>query len=115
MHFDVLSRCPQSPVLAFLRWPLPPQGRSNLTTILTTTMTTVTLPDTSAYTTVGLAPCLFAPPARAYGLEGYGFESLWGITFGGSPSHDLSRTRAPDAHSFAVGARDSIYGAGAQT
>jgi hypothetical protein len=41
-----------------------------LTTVLTTTMTTVTLPDTSTYTTRGLVSCLVTPSARAYGSQG---------------------------------------------
>jgi hypothetical protein len=47
-----------------------------LTTVLTTTMTTVGLPDTSTYTTIELVSCLVTPPARAYGSEGWEFESL---------------------------------------
>jgi hypothetical protein len=47
-----------------------------LTTILTTTMTTVGLPDTSAYTTREFVSRLVAPSACAYGSEGWGFESL---------------------------------------
>src|SRR6516165_12098777 len=39
-------------------------------------MTTVGLPATSTYTTIGLVSCLVTPPARAYGSEGWGFESL---------------------------------------
>jgi hypothetical protein len=39
-------------------------------------MTTVGLPDTSTYATVELASCLVMPSARAYGSEGWGFESL---------------------------------------
>jgi hypothetical protein len=38
-----------------------------LTTLLTTTMTTVGLPDTSTYTTTNLISRLVAPPARSYG------------------------------------------------
>src|SRR5271167_192734 len=49
---------------------------SGLTTVLTTTMTTVRLPDTSTYTTSELVLCLVAPSACAYGSEGWGFESL---------------------------------------
>ena len=41
-----------------------------LTTLLTTTMTTVGLPDTSTYTTLDLVSCLVAPSACAYGSEG---------------------------------------------
>jgi hypothetical protein len=47
-----------------------------LTTVLTTTMTTVGLPDTLDYATVKRASCLVTSPARAYGSEGWGFESL---------------------------------------
>jgi hypothetical protein len=39
-------------------------------------MTTVGLPDTSTYKTVELVSCLVAQSARAYGSEGWGFESL---------------------------------------
>jgi hypothetical protein len=38
-----------------------------LTTLLTTTMTTVPLPDTSSYATVEVVSCLVTPSARAYG------------------------------------------------
>jgi len=41
-----------------------------LTTVLTTTMTTVGLPDTSTYATMELASRLVAPSARTYGSEG---------------------------------------------
>ena len=51
-------------------------SRRELTTVLTTTMTTVGLPDTSTYTIMELASRLVAPSARAYGSEGWGFESL---------------------------------------
>jgi hypothetical protein len=44
---------------------------SGLTTVLTTTMTTVRLPDTSTYTTTELVLCLVAPSACAYGSEGF--------------------------------------------
>jgi hypothetical protein len=47
-----------------------------LTTALTTTMTKVRPPDTSTYKTVELILCLVTPSARAYGSEGWGFESL---------------------------------------
>ena len=47
-----------------------------LTTVLTTTMTTVALPDTSTYTTIETVSCLVTPSARAYGSEGWEFESL---------------------------------------
>ena len=40
-----------------------------LTTVLTTTMTTVGLPDTSTYTTIEPVSCLVAPSACAYGSE----------------------------------------------
>jgi hypothetical protein len=53
-----------------------PLFHAELTTVLTTTMTTVGLPDASTYTTIELASCLITPPARAYGSEGWGFESL---------------------------------------
>jgi hypothetical protein len=46
-----------------------PLFRAELTTVLTTTMTTVGLPDTSTYTTRELVSCLVTPPARAYGSE----------------------------------------------
>src|ERR1700739_4891803 len=49
---------------------------SGLTTVLTTTMTTVRLPDTSTYTTSELVLCLVAQSACADGSEGWGFESL---------------------------------------
>ena len=49
---------------------------SGLTTVLTTTMTTVRLPDTSNYTTRVLVLCLVAPSACADGSEGWGRESL---------------------------------------
>ena len=41
-----------------------------LTTVLTTTMTTVGLPDTSTYTTPELVSCLVTSSARAYGSRG---------------------------------------------
>src|ERR1700687_1521322 len=41
-----------------------------LTTVLTSTMTTVAPPDTSAHTTAELASCLVTPTARVYGSEG---------------------------------------------
>ena len=47
------------------------------TTSLTTTVTTVGLPDAVTYATIELVSCLVAPSARAYGSEGWGFESLW--------------------------------------
>jgi hypothetical protein len=47
-----------------------------LTTVLTTTMTTVGLADTSSYTTTELVSCLVIPSACTYGSEGWGFESL---------------------------------------
>jgi hypothetical protein len=47
-----------------------------LTTVLTSTMTTVRLLDTSTYTARELASCLFTGSARAYRSEGWGFESL---------------------------------------
>jgi len=47
-----------------------------LTTLLTTTMTTVGLSDTSTCTTTELVSCLVTPPARAYVSEGWEFESL---------------------------------------
>jgi hypothetical protein len=46
-----------------------PLFRALLTTVLTTTMTTVGLPDTHNYATVGLASCVVTPSARAYGSE----------------------------------------------
>ena len=46
-----------------------------LTTVLTT-MTTLRLPDTPTYTTIELVSRLVTPSARAYGSEGWGFESL---------------------------------------
>ena len=52
-----------------MRW----QRRSfapELTTVLTTMMTTVALPDASTYATVELASCLVMLSARAYGSEG---------------------------------------------
>jgi hypothetical protein len=52
------------------------QFRTELTTVLTTTMTTVGLPDTLNDATVELVSCLVTPSARAYGSEGWGFESL---------------------------------------
>lgn len=52
-----------------------------LTTALTTTMTTVGLPDTFTYTTTELASCLVEPSACAYGSEGWGFGSLRAHTF----------------------------------
>jgi len=51
-------------------------SRRELTTVLTTTMTTVGLPDTSTYRTIELVPCLVAESACAYGSEGQGFESF---------------------------------------
>src|ERR1700687_1099460 len=54
----------------------PAVSHRELTTVLTTTMTTVGLPDTSTYTTIELASSLVAPSACAYGSEGWGFESL---------------------------------------
>src|ERR1700694_3497210 len=53
-----------------------------LTTVLTTTMTTVGLADTSSYTTTELVSCLVTPSAYTYGSEGWGFESLRARTFG---------------------------------
>jgi hypothetical protein len=47
-----------------------------LTTVLTATMTTVGLPDTTTYTTIELVSCLVAQSACAYGSEGLGFGSL---------------------------------------
>jgi hypothetical protein len=47
-----------------------------LTTLLTTTMTTVGLLDTLSYTTTELVSCLIKLSARAYGSEGWEFESL---------------------------------------
>jgi hypothetical protein len=47
-----------------------------MTTSLTTTTTTVRLPDTFTYTTTELISCLIAPSACAYGSEGWEFESL---------------------------------------
>jgi hypothetical protein len=44
-----------------------------LTTVLTTTMTTVALPDASTYMTIELVSCLVAPSACVYGSEGWGF------------------------------------------
>jgi hypothetical protein len=38
-----------------------------LTTLLTTTKTTVGLPDTFTYTKIELVSCLVTPPAHAYG------------------------------------------------
>jgi hypothetical protein len=52
---------------------MPPLHRER-TTILTTTMTTVGLPDTSTYTTRELVSLLVTPSACAYGSEGWGFE-----------------------------------------
>jgi hypothetical protein len=49
---------------------MPPLHRE-LTTILTTTMTTVGLPDTSTYTTRELVSLLVTPSACAYGSEGW--------------------------------------------
>jgi hypothetical protein len=54
---------------------MPPLHRE-LTTTLTTTMTTVRLPDTSNYTTRELGSRVVTPSACAYGSEGWGFESL---------------------------------------
>jgi len=51
-------------------------SRRELTTVLTTTMTTVGLPDTSTYRTIELVSCLVAESACAYGSEGWEFESL---------------------------------------
>jgi len=53
-----------------------PLFRTELTTVLTTTMTTVGLPYTLNYATVELASCPVMPSARAYGSEGWEFESL---------------------------------------
>ena len=50
--------------------------RRELTTVLTTTMTTVGLPDTSTYTTIEFVSCLVAPPACAYGSEGWGWVRI---------------------------------------
>jgi hypothetical protein len=49
-----------------------PLFRTELTTVLTTTMTTVRLPDTLNHATVELASRLVTRSARAYGSEGYG-------------------------------------------
>jgi len=46
-----------------------PQFRTELTTVLTTTMTTVGLPDTLNDAKVELASCLVTRSARAYGSE----------------------------------------------
>ena len=58
------------------RWECAPSRYHDLTTVLTTTMTTAGLPDASTYTTIELVSCLVTPPARVYGSEGEGFESL---------------------------------------
>jgi hypothetical protein len=55
-----------------------PLFRTELTTVLTTTMTTVGLPDASTYTTIELVSCLVEPSACAYGSEGLEFGSLRG-------------------------------------
>ena len=47
-----------------------PLFRAELTTVPTTTITTVGLPNTLNYATVELASCLVTPSARAYGSEG---------------------------------------------
>jgi hypothetical protein len=47
-----------------------------LTTVLTTTKTTVRLPDARASTTMELISCLVVPSACTCGSEGWGFESL---------------------------------------
>ena len=52
------------------KWGVPLFSNRELTTALTTTMTTVGLPDTSTHTTIELESCLFAPSARAYGSKG---------------------------------------------
>jgi len=49
-----------------------PLFRTELTTVLTTTMTTFSLPDTLNYATVEFTSYLVTPSARAYGSEGYG-------------------------------------------
>jgi hypothetical protein len=67
-----------------IRW----REELELTTVLTTTMTTVGLPDTSTYTTLELVSCLVAPSACAYGPEV-------------SNSHESGRdrgARAPDVY-----------------
>jgi hypothetical protein len=48
------------------------------TTVLTTTMTTVGLPDTFTYTTIELVSCLVVPSACGYGSEGEGVRILSG-------------------------------------
>src|SRR6476620_12036141 len=53
-----------------------PLSYRELTTILTTTMTTVRLLDTPAYTATKPHSCLVARLACANGSEGWGFESL---------------------------------------
>ena len=45
------------------KWGVPLFSNRELTTALTTTMTTVGLPDTSAYPTLELVSCLIAPSA----------------------------------------------------
>jgi hypothetical protein len=51
---------------------VPPFRTARRTTALTTTMTTVGLPDTFTYTTTELISCLVEPSACAYGSEGLG-------------------------------------------
>jgi hypothetical protein len=51
-------------------------SHDQLTTVLTTTMTTVGLLHTSTYTTTELVSCPVVPSACAYGSEGWEFESL---------------------------------------
>jgi hypothetical protein len=72
-----------------------------LTTVATTTMTTVGLPDTSTYATVELASCLVMPSARAYGSEGEGFESFRArIGQRRFPGREAARLRGPLADPY---------------
>jgi hypothetical protein len=49
---------------------VPQLSHRELTIVLTTTMTTVRLPDTATYTTTELGSFLVTPCVRAYGSEG---------------------------------------------
>ncbi len=73
------------------------------TTVLTTTMTTVGLPDTSTYTTIELISCLVAPSACTYGSKGEGFESFRArVGQRRFPGREAARLRGPLADRLTV-------------
>jgi hypothetical protein len=75
-------------------------------TVLTTTITTVGLPDTSTYTTIELVSRLVTPSAHTYGSEGWG-SNPFGCTSCGSTSPP------PPAERFAGCRRVSVAVIGA--